>query len=119
MKCIGLVNMLALYVLDIGLVVYADLECRVDHLKGCGDVLVKHDLPSNLSGMLAGRADQSVLISLTYLAPSTWNEIQSIILKSDSCYQDLTFDDEYCENTTSWIPLTGDVWTTNNLVNSR
>ncbi len=49
-------------------------------------------------------------VLLSYLAPSTYNEIQAILTQSGTCQQIIEFDDISCLNHTMWTSLSEDRW---------
>ena len=97
--------------------VYGELECIVHTKTGTGQVVVKL-LGDIISEALAQdhTSNSRLEIPLTYVAPSTYDELEFLLLHSTSCQQDVFIDDLACLNSTSWVSLSGDTWHASNFV---
>ena len=58
---------------------------------------------------------ESAEVQLTYPAPSTNDELQDMITKSESCHQVLSYEEERCLEGLSWISLSKDKWSPTSL----
>ena len=99
--------------------VYPDLECIVDPLTGSGSIIMQHDLAARMSEALTSSRDVTdmataagklIEISLTYTGVSTEDELQSVLVKSETCYQTVTMVTKDCWMSTKWTSLNTDVW---------
>ncbi len=92
--------------------VYTDLICTVDPITGSGDVIIHHNYDglSTQRQLTPGLDNTTIDILLTYLAPSTNDELQDIITKSSICQQNITVQDIQCLDYISWTALNGYIW---------
>ena len=89
---------------------YSELDCIVDGLSGSGNVIAKH----NFEGLTVASdvlSESTLNIALTYVAPSSDDEMQDILVKSAECTQTVFFGDVSCLEGISWTSLSKDVWT--------
>ena len=80
---------------------YDDLLCTVDPLTGSGSVMMNHDYNGQMT---------SIDTKVTYVAPSTDDELQSILMNSEQCQQEITISYNSCENVTTWMSLIKKSW---------
>ena len=86
---------------------YSQLICNTDPASGIGEVIMNHNFNMSQGEMV----DAEILdVPVTYLAPSTDNEIQSILTASDKCHQVVHFGTRGCWGATEWVSINGDVW---------
>ncbi len=92
---------------------YADLECMTDPSSGFGDIIMKHNFDGDILTTMNTKdtMDRDTLdVPLNYLAPSTVDEVQSILTASQTCYQRITFLSSDCLMATTWSSINGDQW---------
>ncbi len=87
----------------------------MDPIKGTGQIVIQHDFSGNLD-KYSHLTNQEVTDSkkldvlLTYIAPSTNDELQALILKSVSCQQTVQFQSQRCMMESSWVSINRDEW---------
>ncbi len=74
---------------------------------------MKHNFDGDIQMVMNTKkslAINTIDVKLTYLAPPTVNEIQSILIASQTCYQIIKFKSRDCVKATTWTAINGDVW---------
>ncbi len=80
----------------------------MDGPNGIGDVIVKHNFTRDTL-QYTDTTDCKTTIPLTYAAPSTDDELQSLLTSSQRCVQTIEAQ-EHCLNQISWTSLSKDTW---------
>ncbi len=86
------------------------LECTSNADTGTGNVIVRHDFNEQNVQMVRSSSLELADTLLSYLAPSTDDELQAILTQSESCFQQLVLPSVTCINTTRWSSLSADMW---------
>ena len=79
----------------------------MDPATGTGDIIVHHDFHGSV---ISYEPDTILTIPVAYLALSTNDELQTVMEKSDVCYQTIEVVTQTCMDYISWTSLNGDQW---------